>query len=208
MKKWNICIFWDSITWWAFDLEKWWWADILKINFFKEPFVKNTFEWFKEVYNLWISWKTSTDLLYRFEIEAKSRNCSFAIIAIWINDSCFLWNENNNLVSKEIFLKNLEEIYKISKNIWIEKIIFVWLTYVDEKLVNPLPQSSTWKSYKNWIIREYDDIIKNFCENNKIDFVDLDWFIKDEDLSDWLHPNSEWHKKIAWKVFLEIKKYL
>lgn len=152
------------------------------------------------VYNLWIPGDISTDLINRFESEAVSRDWDIAVVAIWINDSCFIGGQNNNLVSKEDFRKNLSKIYEISLKLRLQKLIFIWLTPVNEILVNPYPESSTWKSYKNNLILEYDTIIENFCRENNLDYIDLKNLIKIDELPDGLHPNSVWHKKIFEKV--------
>lgn len=192
----NICILWDSITRGAFDLSKWWWADRLKMKF-----MKNMEKNWIEIYNLGISGKTSQNILDRFEIETRSRDCDIAIIAIWINDSCFIWETSNNRIPKEIFQNNLLQIYKLSLKLNIKKLIFIWLTNVDEKLVNPYSLSSKWKCLKNEIILEYNEIIKNLCKENWLDFIQIYNELDLTDLSDWLHPNDVWHQKIADKVY-------
>jgi len=191
----NILLFWDSITWWAFDDEKWGWVDRLKVDFMKN--IDN--EW-NLVYNLWIPGDISSNLVKRFESETIFRDWEIVIVAIWINDSCFIQGYDINLVSREEFAKNLSKIYEISLKLRLQKLIFVWLTQVNETLVNPYPESSTWKSYKNKFIREYDEIIEKFCSENNLGYIDLKNLIKIDELPDWIHPNSVWHEKIFEKV--------
>ena len=116
----NILLFWDSITWWAFDEEGWGWADRLKVDFMKN--IDN--DW-NLVYNLWIPGDISSNLVKRFEAEAIFRDWDIAVVAIWINDSCFIGGQNNNLVSKDDFRKNLSKIYEISQKLRLQKLIFV-----------------------------------------------------------------------------------
>lgn len=152
------------------------------------------------VYNLWIPGDISSNLVKRFEAEAIFRDWDIVVVAIWINDSCFIQGYSINLVSKEEFIKNLSKIYEISQKLRLQKLIFVWLTPVNEELVNPYPESSTWKSYKNNLILEYDAIIENFCWENNLDYINLKNLINIDELPDGLHPNSVWHEKIFEKV--------
>lgn len=198
----NICVFWDSITWWWFDNERWGWAERIKTELF----------WYGEnwieVYNLWISWKDSNNLVERYANELKSRDANVAIIAIGINDSCYTWDESNNLVPLDVFLGNLKKIQNISEELWLKKLIFIWLTRVDESIVCPYPWSSTGKSYKNHIIEKYDNAIRDFCETVLISYIDMRDIVNHEDLPDWLHPGAVWSKKMAEKILPELKKIL
>ncbi|MCK9272447.1 GDSL-type esterase/lipase family protein [Candidatus Gracilibacteria bacterium] len=191
----NILLFGDSITWGAFDDEKGGWVDRLKVDFMKN--IDN--EW-NLVYNLGIPGDISSNLVKRFESETIFRDGEIVIVAIGINDSCFIQGYDINLVSREEFAKNLSKIYEISLKLRLQKLIFVGLTQVNETLVNPYPESSTGKSYKNKFIREYDEIIEKFCSENNLGYIDLKNLIKIDELPDGIHPNSVGHEKIFEKV--------
>lgn len=201
MEDLHICIFGDSITWWAFDSNQWGWADRIKIKC-----MENKINQWIEVYNLWISGKTSDNLVSRFEAESIARDCDVAIVAIGINDSSFIGKTNNNVVWEDTFKNNLDKIYKISIALKQTKIVFIWLTPVDELLTNPYQYSSRWLCYNNETIQRYDSIIKSFCNDQKIPYIHLMDIIKLEDLSDGLHPNEKWHKKIADRIYEYINK--
>ncbi len=198
----NICIFWDSITWWWFDSERWGWAERIKTELF----------WYEdgwiEVYNLGISWKDSNNLVNRYRSELESRDGNVAVIAIGINDSCYTWDESNNLVPLDVFQENLKTIKNISKELCLKELVFIWLTRVNESIVCPYPWSSTGKSYKNHIIEKYDTAIRDFCETELIPYIDMRTVVSNTELPDWLHPDPIWNKKMAEKILPELKRIL
>lgn len=190
--KLNICIFWDSIAWWEFDSEKWGWADRIKLTFQKQmP------ERFIKVYNLWIPWKTTSDLVVRFEMECRARGCDIAIIAMWINDSGYVGDEKNHLTLEEQFRENLRQIFLISRDLHIKRLVFVGLTPVNEVFTAPLAEGDTGKSFKNVHVRQYDAYIQDFCRMHELEYISLDWLVELGELPDWLHLTSTGHAKIA-----------
>ena len=181
----TICIFGDSITWGASDCEKGGWADQLKNCLMAEDI---------DVYNLGISGDTTEELLKRFSIEAEARNPDIIIFAIGINDSLNI--DANKPISLDKFRDNISLLNDKARN-FTDKIIFIGLTTVDETKTNPYPLSESGKSYNNQDIGEYDDIIRSFCEDNDLIFVDMiGLLINDEDLCDGLHPSSVGHQKM------------
>ena len=56
------------------------------------------------------------------------------------------------------------------------------------------------KSYKNKYIQEFNNILKKFCEDNNVYFIDIfKDFVKEDYkslLEDGLHPNTKGHNKI------------
>ncbi len=192
----RLLIFWDSITEWCFDSELWGWGNRLKIDFWKQ---KSDIE----VANLWIGWDEIPDILKRFEIEVKAFTEKYndklqLFFAIWINDSVIKKNWETTY-SLEEFKNNLKTLGDLAKK-YTDNISFIWLTKVDEKLVSPFPWSTTWKCYKNDRIKEFDDIIKDFASKNDFGYLYLFDCLEYDDLSDGLHPNEEWHRKIYERV--------
>ncbi len=183
----NICIFGDSITWGAFDPISGGWVTRLR-NYFE---AKNNDI---DVYNLGISGDTTTDLLARLEIEAKSREPDLIIFAIGINDAQFIHSTNSLRTSLEQFDQNLNSILETAKS-FTNQIMFVGLTTVDESKTSPLPWS-TDKTYSNNNILKFDELIKQFCKKNNLEFFPLFEVISASDLHDGLHPNSTGHSKI------------
>jgi len=182
----TICIFGDSIVWGASDCEKGGWADSLK-NYLMDDDI--------DVYNLGISGNTTEDLLERFDTEAGARNPDIIIFAIGINDSLSL--DKDGLIK---FQKNISSLTNKARK-FTDKIIFIGLTSVDESRTTSYSSEETGESYNNQSIGEYDEIIKSFCEDNNLIFVDmLGLLINDADLCDGLHPSSIGHKKMFERI--------
>ncbi len=197
----RLLIFWDSITEWYWDLEKWGWANMLKLDFWKK-------ENWVEVGISGISWDEIPDILERFDITTKAfiekynEKVSF-VFAVWINDSVTNIDNTKNSYSTTDFEQNLKTLISKAKKFNPEKIVFIWLTNVIEKLVCPFPLSTTWKCFKNERIKQFDKIIKNVAKENACEYIELFGILEENDLPDWLHPNYIWHKK----MFEKVKEY-
>ncbi|MFZ3057685.1 MAG: GDSL-type esterase/lipase family protein [Minisyncoccales bacterium] len=187
----TICIFGDSIVWGASDCEKGGWVDSLKNYLMNEDI---------DVYNLGISGNTTEDLLERFDAEAEARNPDIVIFAIGINDSLSL--DKDGLIK---FQKNISSLTNKARK-FTDKIIFIGLTSVDESRTTSYLSEETGEAYNNQSIGEYDEIIKSFCEDNNLIFVDvLGLLINDADLCDGLHPSSTGHQKLFERIKKEIE---
>ena len=194
----RLLIFWDSISEWYWDLENAGWANRLKIYFWKQKINM-------EVGISAIAWDEVPDILKRFDITSKAflekyNEDVIFLFAIWINDSVTNIDKTKNRYSKNDFKENLEKVIQKSQKFSPKKIIFLWLTNVDEKLVAPAKFSSSWKCYFNDRIQEFNSVIKEIAENNNCDFIEIFGLLDNIDLADWLHPNSKWHQKIFEKV--------
>jgi lysophospholipase L1-like esterase len=197
----RILIFWDSITEWCYDLEKWGWVNILKVDYWNKD--KSI-----DVTNLGIIWDEVVDVIKRFDIEVKSFTEKYnddikIVFAIWINDSVTDIEWIKNVYSINEFTKNLDKICFLAKK-YTDSIYFLGLTKVNEKLVSPYPWSLSWKCYKNKRIKDFDNIIQNISKKNNIKYLSLFNTLDNEDLLDWIHPNSNWHKKI----YKEVKEFI
>lgn len=195
----NILIFGDSITWGAYDPEQGGWATRLRNYFEKKGNDIN-------VYNLGVPGDTTTDLLERIEMEAKSREPNLIIFAIGINDAQFIHSTNGLRVSLDEFQQNLAKLFSIAKK-FTDKVVFVGLTAVDEAKTTPIPWN-TDKSYTNENIKRLDSAIEKFCENNKLKFIPIDSVVRNDDLIDGLHPNIQGHIKIFNRIKSEIESML
>lgn len=193
----KICIWGDSITWGKNDYEKGGWVERLKLHYMKTSI---------KVYNLGISGNNTDDLLRRFETEAKEQKPEIIIFAIGINDSSYFKVKNINRVSIEKFENNLEELLNIAQKI-ADKIVFVGLTKVDEIKTMPIPWN-TEVYYDNKNVSKYDEIIKSFCEKNKIKYINMKEVLTKDDLQDGLHPNPQGHKKMFQVISKELDKLL
>ncbi|MCK5459554.1 hypothetical protein KAI52_00385 [Candidatus Parcubacteria bacterium] len=191
----RICVFGDSISQGYNDYDGGGWINRLKKYF-------DLSDYDISVFNLGVSGNDTFDLLKRFNIEAKARNPELIIFAIGINDSQYINSKNNPSVLLSDFNKNLLKLKNLSKKI-TNKIIFIGITMVDELKVKPIPWSIT-KYYDNENIKIYDLAIKNFCAENNLPFIEMFDLLKNENLEDGLHPNSEGHKK----MFIRVKNFL
>ncbi|MBI3458867.1 hypothetical protein HY061_01225 [Candidatus Azambacteria bacterium] len=195
----NILILGDSITWGAYDPEQGGWANRLR-NYFETQ--NNDFI----VYNLGVSNDTTTEVLNRIEVEAKSRKPDLIIFAIGTNDAQFIHSKNSLRTSFDKFQENLAKLLFIAKT-FTNKIIFVGLTQVDESRTTPIP----WNldiSFTNETIERLDSAIEKFCKNNGLIFVSMNNIILNDDLSDGLHPNTTGHIKIFNRMKSEIESSL
>lgn len=204
----QILIFGDSIAYGAWDKEGGW-AERLKI-FSNKKSIESNLEFYCSIYNLAIDGDVSDGIVERFKKETERRLLekeTIFIFEVGINDSCFINNTENFLVTIKNFETNVQKLISGSK-IFSDKIIFLGLTPVDEKKTIPYIASSTGKSYKNEFIKKYNDTVKNICAKNKIHFIDiLNEFEKEnytDLLEDGLHPNTKGHEKI----FKIIENYL
>ena len=195
----NICIFGDSIVWGASDYQRGGYVEQLKSYCLENYDDVN-------VYNLGIPGNTTNDLLKRFKSEAITRNSEMIIFAIGINDSSYIKDENKNLVNIKQFNKNLLKLIKLARKT-NSKIIFFGLTRVDESKTMPV----YWDAkvyYDNESLEKYDLAIKNICEKNNLDYIQMKDVVLISDLDDGLHPNSIGHEKMFKEVLKNIEKYI
>ncbi len=194
----NIVVFWDSIARWAYDRQQWWWVERLKLWWFDQ---ENCF-----VYNQGVSAHASRELLKRVEVICQMKTFDVAIVAIGTNDSWYQDGKHN--VDSEDFKINLDQIFGITSK-YAQKIIFIWLTKVDESKTVPIPRKPVI-SYTNKNIKLYDDIIQEFTRQHNLWYVPLYDLLDNEDLDDWLHPNTQGHQKIFERVltYLQDNKIL
>ncbi|OGF65118.1 hypothetical protein A2Z53_03445 [Candidatus Giovannonibacteria bacterium RIFCSPHIGHO2_02_42_15] len=191
----SICIFGDSISWGAWDLEK-------------GGFVGRLWQYvgsrkgdkYVEVYNLSVDGGTTETILERFESEAKIRGADVLIFQTAGNDAAYKNTPGNFLVSPEKFKANLEEIISRARKI-TNNIIFMDLKNCDESKTMPVPWDDIY--YANDNIQKYVKIMEDVCRENNILFLDLN-LLNNEDFEDGLHPNVGGHEKI----FLQVKGFL
>ncbi len=199
IKKFKICIFGDSIAYGWFDFKKMGWVYRLREVLEKKGDYR--------IFNLSIPGDTTQDLLKRFKNESVVREPDMIMFAVGINDSQFYFKENKFKVNSFIFEKNVSKLITLAKNL-TEKIVFIGLIPVDEKLITPLPKDPE-RILKNEFIERYNRIIKNVCKNEKVKFIDL--FNKWKKINykkflfDGLHPNEKGHEEIFKIIYRSLK---
>ena len=106
-----------------------------------------------------------------FKINNKFKN--YLIIQIGINDSWHYKSLNGiACVSPKEFIKNLEQIYKISKIYKFKKVIFI---NYHKLLINRLEGNG---KTPNQNLQKYNTLIKKFCIKKNIDLIDVEKFTK------------------------------
>ncbi len=196
----RILVFGDSITYGAWDKDGGW-VDRLK-KFLHEKVLSNS-KYFL-VYNLGISDDTTEDLLERFESETKKRikeeEKNIIIFSIGTNDSQYMHKTKTLRIKAEIFQQNIRKLINLAKK-YSDCIVFTGLLLVDETKTDPIPWVPE-KSYKNEYIKQFNEILRSVCKEEKLFFIDLS--IEKDLLYDGVHPNTEGHKQI----FERVKEYL
>lgn len=195
-----ICVFGASITWGACDYEKGGWVERLKMYC-----LENLDR--VDVYNVGVSGNDTNNLLERFESEAKTRKADFIIFDIGANDAQYIQTKDNPCVSLGQFKSNISELTDLAKKI-TNKIVFIGPTIVDESKTMPVPWDGAVHYYSNANLEKYGSAIKEFCEKNSLDYINMNKIVQTQDLEDGLHPNSGGHEKIFKTVLAGIAKYL
>jgi len=199
----KIGIWGDSIVHGVGDIDELGWATRLRKTLLQERV--GTDAGCAEVYIRGVRGDTTKGLLTRFKVEADSICPDSIVIAIGINDSSYVGNEKNTLVPLSEFSDNLTQLAQYSRKI-ASKTMFVGLTRVDERLVQPLRGSATGKCYTNHIIEQYDAAIKDIAQKEKLHHVAISDRITLQDLDDGLHPNSAGHEHLAVYMHTAIKE--
>lgn len=188
----RICIWGDSIAYGAGDIELGGWVNRLAVYLRKE-------DRGYRAYNLGVSGNISEEVVERFSAEAKARNPELIIFAVGINDTQYLGKEDRVRVTEEDFTKNINELVKQAKG-FTDKIAFVNCNPIDEDKTNPIPWHTN-RNYNNERIETNNKIIKDICDKEKLQYIDIhSKFLAKEDykdlLFDGLHPNEDGHKLI------------
>ncbi len=192
----NICIFGDSITWGACDNEQSGWVARLRSS------LANSHDETR-VYNLGISGEVASELLARFEHEAKAREVDVIVFAIGINDAQFIHSTNSLRTDPGDFAMTVKHLYLAAKKL-TNKIWFIGLTRVDETKTSPTPWNTN-KSFLNRNIETLDSILQSFCTENNVSYLKMSDAVDKKDLADGLHPNAAGHEKMFKKVAAELE---
>lgn len=210
----TVFIFGDSITYGEWDSAGGW-ANRLRTHY--DSLVLPIPHDYLVTYNLGIPSDTSSGLANRLKQETQSRltpnprvkNTQF-IIAIGTNDSRWLINEKKREVDQEQFKTNLEIITADAKSFSNDISFIGLLPCIETALVETAKRLKWDNSYDNQSIQAYNEIIKQHCHEENLDFIDLNAVFenlpKDRDIeslfSDGLHPNSLGHS-LMYEVIVE-----
>ncbi len=159
-------------------------------------------------YNFGICGETSANLLSRFEIELKSIDPELVLIGIGTNDSLFRnGKEDERETSLTTYRENLEKLFRLAKA-QTNHVFAVGLTAANDKLVQPIPWSTTKKSYKTSILKEYDEAMQEVSKANDVSYIDMWDILIPQDLIDGLHPDAVGYQRMYEKIYEEIKSLL
>lgn len=199
----NVCIIGDSITWGAYLPFRGAWANLLRNHLEKKT------DYFVALYDLGIDGDTSSDILKRFDVEMEARNPSVIIVAVGTNDSVYrLKNKERVLeIPTSDFKQNVKEIISKAKK-YTKDVLWVGLAKGDDNQTTPLIRSTTGKCYDKQNIKKYNSIIRNICEAQQAEFIDIYEKLSDKDFDDGLHPNIVGHTKIFEQVRNSLEKYI
>ena len=207
----KIFVFGDSIVQGSNDWTGGGWVVRLK-NYFSQT------GQFHHIFNLGISGENSSHIISRMEVEIKPRKSedrnkkSLLIVGIPINDTRIKDKlDGDPEISIARFKANLEELYSIGKKNSNE-LVFLGMTKVDEEKTNPWQEVVDRRivCWRNDVIEKYNDIIKKYCDEKNIYFINMIDLLKNSDLSDGLHPNEVGHNKMYERIrdFLIEKKLI
>ena len=101
-------------------------------------------------------------------------------------------------MSLEKFQDNINQLYTLAQK-FTKKVIFLSLTKVNESKTTPIPWNKKISYYMKYVTA-YNNVIKNFCMQNNVFFIDVFDLLTLDDLEDGLHPNTQGHEKIYNKV--------
>jgi lysophospholipase L1-like esterase len=195
-----VLVFGDSITQGLCDTEGGWVERLRKAN------NSTTF------FNLGIAGDSSNDVLARFDNETAARvdteEQTAFIFAVGFNDS--RTKSGLSFSNPENYERNLAETLKRAKK-YSDKILFVGLTPCVETRSNPVSWSNS--GYTNARVKQFDNTLREFCEQNGVNYVELltsfqEAQNKTDLLPDGIHPNNQGHQIIADLVAPELQKLL
>ncbi len=133
-------------------------------------------QYFCQVYNQGIDGDSTKNVLDRFDFETKFRLRTAEkdekvalIFQVGANDSQYIKSKDKKRATIEQMSNNLLNIVKIAR-VYTPFIFFVGLNLIDEKLTNPTQRNSDIY-FHNHAIMNYNEVIKNFCKENEIVFI-------------------------------------
>lgn len=171
------------------------WVGRLKSDF--EPKEK-----YNAVYNLGVPGETSSDLLKRFDIEAKARikkrwpKDKYAIVfSIGTNDSASREKDGEPTNNIDTLSRNMRELVSKAKE-YTDRVLVMGLWPVDEERVQP------YEAYYflNERIKKYHEAIKAVCQELSVPFLDKFEEVYNSDykplLLDGIHGTEEGYQRL------------
>lgn len=157
-----------------------------------------------EIYIIGIGGQNVLDLDKRIDNELEQYKPKIVIFQIGVNDSRIRdsLNGKNEILPNKFKEKYLNILEKAKKFESVEKIAVVGLPRVDESLTHPYKPD---KHYLNNQIEKYENLIREICNIEEIDFINISHRVKAGQspsmLFDGIHPSSHGHQAILEEVF-------
>lgn len=195
----HILVFGASTTYGAWDLEGGWVQRLRK--FLDEKVISSNYQKFYLVYNLGVSGAKSEDILKRFEVETEARKGRHGeeviiLFHLGINDCIYSESLGGLEVSPEQFRDNYNKLIMLAKK-YSQKIVVIGSMPVDKR-VNPMPWSPG-RGYKNEYVEQYNKIMKEVADKNKVPYIEIYKHFIGKDysslLSDGVHMTADGHKQ-------------
>lgn len=196
-KKTTICLFGDSIVAGEGDNEPGGWGTRLQ-RFFDANGHKI------KVVNRGVGGNTTDDLVLRFEKECRPIKPDMVIFGIGINDTKYMGKSNpESIIPINRLRENIQKLIDQAKKI-TQKVIFIGPTTVDESKTMPCIWDGvdTGIFFDNKRIALYSSKIREVCEKNDLDFINMLDLLNTSDTEDGLHPDPKGYEK----MFLRIKE--
>jgi len=210
----RVLVFGDSIAqgFWAAEGG---WVERLRKHYDKRQ-IKDLFTPSEpHIFNLGISGDITTGVIKRLANETEARKWrwpheKFAfVVAIGINDA--VMEEGTERSSADKYQSELKTLLQ-EVNKFSDRVMFVGLTPIVEHIVN----DRLWKSkrYLEQRVIEFDEVLKEFCVEQKVPYVHLHQPMKERMdaghslFDDGLHPNDAGHEFIFQLIRPELDKLL
>lgn len=209
----RILIFGDSIAQGFWDVELGGWVQRVRKEYDRQT-VKNLAGKLSVFFNLGIDGATTANVVKQLPYEVEARRWQddpfILVFQVGLNDTQFAYEE---VMSTPEQYRDELGVLAAAAGHYSDKILFVGMTAVDDKLCNPWAHSPTGVSFKNERILEFEETLRKFCIEKDIAHVQI--FEKfqaamasGELLADGLHPNDAGHQLIADLVRPELDKLL
>jgi len=206
----KIIVFGDSITFGAWDMECAGWVNRMRLAIDNDKSIISA-----HVFNMGISGQIVSEITGRIDDECGRRVLEEAnnvvVLSAGINDTQLIPSDASSRelklrTGREQFRNDVTELIRRAKR-YTDKVIYMGLTPVDERLTNPI----RWDRSKNWrneCIIEYDGIIREICASEGIDYVYVYDAIDPFENWDGLHPAAAGHKILAEIMGAAVRKYI
>lgn len=197
----NYIIIGDSIVYGIGGYHQNGWVNMLKNELLNREGTKESTNY---VHCVGFPGATSKDISEKIEFivntyHSNDMNNTF-LISIGVNDTQIFKKENK--VSEEEYKNNITKIINTLKKKDKCNVIFLGLTSIEEKNEPFFWKPDKYYNYNN--IVNYNEILKEVCNSNNINYIPMIDVLNDEDFIDGLHPNDNGYNKILEKILVAI----